>query len=426
MGRPADYEWKPLGQSRDPVPGVPDRISEEIAHLTAVARQITDQVATLRRIGSDGTLIGQYAGKLRDKANETAGDLEKVIGRYQKVSSALSNWLPDLEQAQAQSITALNQAEGPYKTVSTPVAAPPAADQTPEQAKAAHDHQKTVDQAQGVLNDAIALLGKATSLRDHSSDTHAAQIRSAIHDGMKDSRWDRFKNWVHGFAPILADICTILEVIATALAIVAFILAQFIPGVDILVDIAVAATIAALAGRVLLAVTQNGSWWDVAVDAFALLTFGAGRALGSVSKIIAKNALEKGAVLLKSQQFLDELAGLAAKAPEIEEAAGENLKGATKLLMAAGGYGEEGTAIDQMLKVAARFPGSVADHSGDALALSRIMGLSGGFATFVTGAGSVVFGGVTLSGPGGHPFLDIHIPVISDWYKRTFEVPTGG
>jgi hypothetical protein len=45
MGRPAGYQWRPLGLDSDPVPGDPAQISQEAQHLASVASQITDQVA---------------------------------------------------------------------------------------------------------------------------------------------------------------------------------------------------------------------------------------------------------------------------------------------------------------------------------------------------------------------------------------------
>ena len=52
MGRPAGYQWRPLGWTEDPVPGDPAAISEEARHLASVAAQITDQVSTLRQIAA--------------------------------------------------------------------------------------------------------------------------------------------------------------------------------------------------------------------------------------------------------------------------------------------------------------------------------------------------------------------------------------
>jgi hypothetical protein len=53
---------------------------------------------------------------------------------------------------------------------------------------------------------------------------------------------------------MIKDICAVLEVIATILAV-----ALFIPGLDIIVALAIAVTALALAGRTLLAATGNGS-----------------------------------------------------------------------------------------------------------------------------------------------------------------------
>ena len=124
MARPTD--WNPLGLEADPVPGDPERISQEAAHLGSVAATISNEVAALRKIaagGADGALKGQYAAKIHSAASDLAGQLEKVVGRYQKVSSALSQWVPDLEHAQSQSITALNQAEAPYQRMASSRAA---------------------------------------------------------------------------------------------------------------------------------------------------------------------------------------------------------------------------------------------------------------------------------------------------------------
>ena len=65
MARPAD--WTPLGLSADPVPGHPERVSHEAAHLSRMATTLTDQIAALRKIadgGADAVLVGQYAEKI--------------------------------------------------------------------------------------------------------------------------------------------------------------------------------------------------------------------------------------------------------------------------------------------------------------------------------------------------------------------------
>jgi multidrug efflux pump subunit AcrA (membrane-fusion protein) len=280
MGRPADYEWKPLDYDIDPVPGDPTRITDEANHLSSVASQITSQVATLRKIAGDNVECGQHAEVIRSSAGDLADQLDKVVGRYQKVSSALKGWIPDLEKAQSWSLQALNQAEGPYKQLNQTVALPSGNKLTAQQKQDIQNYHTAMNKAQGELDAAKTLLHKATKLRDDSGSHCAGVIKSACDDSMKDSWWDKFKNWVSQYAGIIKDICTVLEIIATILAIVAL----FIPGLDIIVILGIAATALALVGRTMLAATGNGSWFDVALDAFALLTFGMGKVVGSLMK----------------------------------------------------------------------------------------------------------------------------------------------
>jgi len=292
MGRPAGYQWQPLGLDSDPVPGDPARISEEAQHLASVASQISSQVTTLRGIASNSEECGDHADVIRSSASDLADQLDKVVGRYQKVSTILTSWVPDLEQAQSMSVQALNQAEGPYGQLQSlqNQTVPSGSNLTPDQQQQVQDHKNSVQRAQGQLDAARALLHRATTLRDNSGGHCAGQIRKACDDGMKDHHhwWDSFTSWisgawdwtVHHWASILKDICTVLEIIATILAIIAL----FIPGLDIIVILGIAATALALAGRTVLAATGHGSWFDVALDAFALLTFGAGKIVGNLMR----------------------------------------------------------------------------------------------------------------------------------------------
>ena len=280
MGRPAGYQWEPLGLDSDPVPGDPAQISQEAQHLSSVANQISGQVAALRKIASDNVECGQHADVIRSSAGDLADQLDKVVGRYQNVSSALNGWIPDLEEAQSMSIQALDQAEGPYKQVNQQVVLPSGNNLTAQQKQDVQNYHTAMNKAQGELTAAKNLLNKATSLRDNSASYHAGLINKACDDGVKDSWWDKFKDWVSQYAGIIKDICTVLEIIATILAVIAL----FIPGLDIIVILGIAATALALIGRTMLAATGNGSWFDVALDAFALLTFGAGKIVGNMMK----------------------------------------------------------------------------------------------------------------------------------------------
>jgi hypothetical protein len=304
MGRPAGYQWEPLGLDSDPVPGDPGQISQEARHLASVANQIIGDVAALRKIAADNVECGQHADVIRSSAGDLAGQLEKVVGRYQKVSSALNGWIPELEQAQSISIQALNQAEGPYKQLGTPAILPSGNNLTPQQKREIQNYNSAVRTAEAELDAAKALLAKATTLRDNSASYYAGLINKACDDGVKDSWWDSFEDWVSQYAGIIKDICTVLEYIATILAIIAL----FIPGLNIIVILGIAATALALIGRTMLAATGNGSWVDVAMDAFALLTFGAGKVLGEMMETTFDTAKDLASTL-RAVKIADSPAG---------------------------------------------------------------------------------------------------------------------
>jgi hypothetical protein len=436
VGRPPAYEWQALGLDADPVPGDPASVSQEAAHLASVASTISDQITALNKIASGGTnevLKGQYADKIRSAASDLSGQLGKVVGRYQKASSALHDYVPDLEQAQSMSLTALHQASGPASQLSSLSCqtVPSGANLTAAQQQQVTDHKNAVSKAQGALGDAKALLGKATSLRDHSASTCAHKIHTASDDSMKDhwSLWGAIKSAVHAAAGWIKTICTILEVIGLILAVIAFIIAQFIPGLDFLVDGLVMAafftTLAATGGRLLLAATGNGSWWDFALDAFACLTFGGGRLLGTGLKALSEGgeATAKGFiagqralnVLCGSDELVPDLAKLPEKIPEL------------KAVLNLGALGDEADAFKSIYSVSSRFAGSAADNLDQARTIVKLMGGLAG-----AGAGAGIFGlaggGFALGPDADNPSINLQLPVHSftNWYVNTFEKPTGG
>lgn len=291
MGRPAD--WSPLAGS-DPVPGDPAGINAAAAHLSSVADQIAGQVAVLRKIAaSHSEEKGEHAGKLQSAAADTAGKLDKVTGRYKQSAAALSAWVPELEHAQAQSLKALTAAQDAHarQQAHQPVQRPPHAHVTAEQQQQDHARGRALNQANADLAAAQSMLDDAVAHRDAKASEAAAKIDGAVSmdaDSFWASMWADLKSFVDRYAWLIKDICTVLEVIATILAVVAL----FIPGLDILVAIGIGLTALALVGRAMLAATGNGSWLDVGMDALALVSFGATRIIGT--------ALTKGTAVART------------------------------------------------------------------------------------------------------------------------------
>ena len=276
MARPAD--WTDLtGSSADPVPGRPADVRDEAARMGRVADSIRDQVTALNRIAGaqSSTLKGQYAGKITSAAGSLATNLGKAEHRYRTASGELSKWADALDTARKESFDEYTAAETALaqEKANTPVApghgqsVPPKTPAQDSGLTAAHD---ALSKAKG---DWAATKGRF----DDAAHQHATAIRAADSgDGLHDSRWDKFKETVSNWSRVISDVCNGLGWLATLCAVVAL----FVPGLNVLAWIALGATALSLIGHTALAVSGKGSWFDVGLDVFALVTFGAGRFAG--------------------------------------------------------------------------------------------------------------------------------------------------
>lgn len=472
MGRPTD--WAPLAGS-DPVPGDPAHVAAEASHLASVAQEIQQQVTRLRAISNDHTYLkGAYVGKLKSASSDVASTLEKVVGRYQKVSGALRSWVPALEYAQSESLKALAEAQDAYarqqqnKPPSSP-SSPQSNSQppTPAQQQADQARKRAYDQASSDLAAARQRLDNAVGYRDSNAKARASDIKHAIDDGVADSWWDRFKDFISKYAWLLKDIATVLEVAATVLAIVAL----FIPGLDIIVILAIAVTAAALLIRTTLAATGNGSWLDVALDAFALLTFGTGklvtsamRATATETKAIAQGLIdtERSASLLGkagslATQFgdfadsiatklpgtlLDRLAPMVSKFGDFAGNVGTTLleraspslatiSGESTVLERVLTGGEEESVFLQrtMNMISGRF-GDVPDIAANAAKFNLQLNIARGIFGTAEGVdlGSKIAGGADIYGPNPQSAVSLehntttesglHLPAAGQWYQQ--------
>jgi hypothetical protein len=324
MGRPTGADWRPLGLDDDPTPGDPGRVTQEVSHLNSVASTILNQIRALRKIAgddSDQLLVGEYADKIKETASDLVDTLGKVHDRYQRVAAALGGWESDLVTAQAMSLKALNEAEGPHAqlqllngpTISAPQTSPPTPP-TPAQQQAATAHKAAVTKAQNQLNEAVNDLHTATQFRDDRANYWSGKINGASDDGLKDSWWDSFKDFIGKWAWLIKDICTVLEVVGAVLAILALLLT----GVGWLLLAAFIVTAVALLGRTLLAATGNGSWLDVVLDAVALATLGLSGGLSGTARLVgsAEKTVDEAAEVFNTVQKV------AADGSELGQAAG--------------------------------------------------------------------------------------------------------
>ncbi|GHI91042.1 hypothetical protein TPA0905_05130 [Streptomyces olivaceus] len=248
MVRPVD--WQPLADG-DPVPGSVKDIEDEVDHMVKVAKKLRDQADKLHKIAKKEGLKGKYSDKLTEGAAELGKKLDQTAERYEGVKKHLSGWAEDLRGVQAAADDALDLAK--------------------------------TDKEQAEKD-----LKKATDRYHNQADHYASLIEKAIDDDpLTDSWWDNVKDWIDKNADWLKVVIEVASYVATALAIAAI----FISGIGI--GIVLAAGIAVLVARVVMAAAGQGSWADVALDVFALATMGLGR--GAVSGLKAGQAATRAA-----------------------------------------------------------------------------------------------------------------------------------
>lgn len=328
MGRP--YDWSPLGLDRDPVPGDPAAVSAESRRLGKTADELRAQISMLRKISSDSTLKGQYAGTLRAHAQQLSQDLGKVLTRYEQVAAATGTWSGELSDAQAASLTALRMAEGPYdqlRRMQAPQAPPSHASSAAKQQYAAdkQQYQSAESSAKSAMASAQRMLGEATGKRDAAGARTAKKIGDASHDALSDSFWDQFKQMIGSVAGHLKLVATIIGYVATVCAILAVVLTGplalvflFAVGGLLLTELGI---------HTLLAATGNGSWLDVGLDIVALATLGYGGALDAGAEAVGETVEKAGTAAFQEEQglfgaakgLLDEASGLQTDAQALGE-----------------------------------------------------------------------------------------------------------
>ncbi len=310
--RPVD--WTPL-PDHDPVAGDVAAVRTEATYYSDLAQEISGQVDRLKKIASQDDLLGKAADKLHDSAGDTADKLNQTHGRVAAVGSALTKWIPHFEQAQADTLTALHDAQNAQadQNANQPPPAGSPAPKTADEKQADSARANRLSSANSALEAASTRFDNAVDTKDSEAQKIASEIKDALHDGLKDGFWDHSSNWVSQHVDMIKMVVEVLTWVATAVAIACI----FIPGLNIL---AIALTVAVLAGHSLLAATGNGSWVDVAIDAFALLTLGAGRLASSAAEEARALTLVRAGDLAAESKAAEVTLGRAALRAEYEAA----------------------------------------------------------------------------------------------------------
>ncbi len=284
--RPTD--WAPLAGS-DPVPGDPDEIERAAKSLADMAEEITRQTANLRKLATAEGWDADAGRTFAESAGELSGQLGKAHGRYATTAGALKGYAPQLRHAQSVADGALADAKQAQVTVDAhrPPDHPPASQPTPAEVAAERQRQYAYEEGVDALHAARRKLAEATDHRDEHAGRAARTIRDSIdHDGLEDSWWDKFTNWVSEHADLLRAIARIAELVATVLSAIALVI-SFIPVLNVLTPVllglAALASAVALVCTLMLALAGEASWADVGLALLSVAVVGvAGKVVGRV------------------------------------------------------------------------------------------------------------------------------------------------
>lgn len=288
---PRPKDWYPLeveDRYSDPTPGDLEQVTSGQKSMKATATEIKDQIDRLRIIGEGEGLKGEYAQELQDGADKLRGKLEKTKGRYEKVSAELENWSRHLQHAQSETAAALTSAKDAAETIKSLVGS---LDEESEQASKAEEElnaqkKEQLREARAKLTSAQTRYKEAIRVYDEEAKKIAGNVRDAIDDAVEDGFWSWLSNFIERNIKTIKAALEVLGTIATVLAMAALVImvfagAAFMPAIlvalaPVFLSIGTAVTAITTASHVLMALTGNGGWGDVALDVLSLATMRVG------------------------------------------------------------------------------------------------------------------------------------------------------
>ncbi|RBY76935.1 hypothetical protein DQ239_12150 [Blastococcus sp. TF02-09] len=302
MSRPTD--WSPLAGS-DPVPGDPDEVDRIGRRYEDTATALRDQAARLRALARDESWDSDAGNEWRHQGREVAEKLDRAVDRYDVAGRALRTYSGELRSAQHRADSALalaQEAERQSRAADRArreqarqhASAPP---DTPPPDTSHLDRQ--ADNAAADLSRARRMLGEAETARDSAASRAAGAIEEITgSDGLDDGRFAGVRNAlgeaVEWLDRNLKEITEFLSDLAAALGVLAL-LVGWIPVIGqiaaaVLTGLAALASALALIGSLVLVLQGRGSWLEVGLNAFSLVTLGIGRAALTGVKLSARGA----------------------------------------------------------------------------------------------------------------------------------------
>jgi hypothetical protein len=271
-GRRRPVDWHPLAD-KDPIPGDPEDIRDEVRRMKELASTLRDQASILRKAADGDALQGKYADKIREKSGDLEKRFRETAGRYERVVGDLGNWANELEgfQKRADSVLgAAKQADDEHAAEVKKKAA------EAKEGKDGDNKSSEESDPTSHLAPYHKQLNQVVSDRDSRAEHYARNIGNDISDIIKDSKWENFKDWVHENAEKIKTVVEILSWAATIIGVIALLFTPVGWVATAIMLTTLGLTAAVGVGHTLLALSGDGSWADVAMDVFALATLGFG------------------------------------------------------------------------------------------------------------------------------------------------------
>ena len=285
MRRPTD--WSPMRGS-DPTPGDPRELERVATGCKNTAAELLGQAARLRALAGDHGWDSDAGSLWRVKARQIAGQLDRVVDRYQETGAALATYADELERVQASADRAREEGQAAHReeqrlaeeiaraqaaAAGAPEGSPPVNTSGLEAARR-RAHERYVA--------AESQITCAEGSHEAAAEAAARRIQHVnAEDGLEDSRWDKAEQWVSDHAKGIKKIADVAGWVATGAGLAALAVG-WIPVVGqalaaVLGAVALLTTLMAMVAHIALALSGDGSWLDVGIDVFALATLGIGR-----------------------------------------------------------------------------------------------------------------------------------------------------
>ncbi|WP_327719148.1 hypothetical protein OG381_29820 [Streptomyces sp. NBC_00490] len=269
-GRRRPVDWHPLAE-KDPVPGDPEDIRDEVGRMKNLASTLRDQARILRKAADGDALTGKYADKIRDKSGDLEKHFRETAARYERVVGDLGHWANELEGFQERADGVLRAAKRADEEH--------VAEAKKKEAEAKKSGEKNASESSDPdshLAPYHKQLNQIVSERDSRAQHYADNIGDDISDIIKDSAWENFKDGVHEHADTIKSVVEVLSWAATAIGIIALLFTPVGWLATLITVTAISLTALVGVGHTLLALSGDGNWADVAMDVFALATLGFG------------------------------------------------------------------------------------------------------------------------------------------------------